>query len=398
MLWNTIQRDFSRFSPLTQEFVQLLDGTLRYGREVHDAFVLQLAQQPASTSLEALVEGELRPRLFNEVYCTRIQPFLTAIRRALLRLENVDLHEQAKRSGNDLHALASIGDKVEALFQKYWEYYRYHKTLSHGEVVGLLIEVNALANTWQLYFTGFRHMATLFQKHSLPENRSCIHIGIQLPQSSPPTTQHVQALLRLVECLHQWIGQAHGQKTLSPPTLCQMETHPMIAVELGVQPPWHTLCQRVLQHLFLKDVLGQEPLVKVLLETAWCDAHGTKPSPAVLSKATKQMNQCLKALPTQATFQVDALQFPQDSAKVLKDLLRFLAERNISGDSLLRVTRSNKKLRTNSPQTSLVHTPSMAKGGDAVPPSPNAPSQTSVDFPSAENHEKNAIGVLTGSL
>jgi len=121
-----LKGDFQAGEPVTLEFIGLMRSTFAYYGELNALFREKLPTCLHQSELAALLNTEVRPRLFNHTFCERIQDALKALRRALIRLEDLRrAHPDVPAAVNDLATLGALGERLEALYQKHWEFYRY---------------------------------------------------------------------------------------------------------------------------------------------------------------------------------------------------------------------------------------------------------------------------------
>ena len=111
---------------VTLEFVAMIRTTFAYYSELNTLFQEKLPASLKQSELNAFLGGEIQPRMFNHAFCERIPESLKSLRRAIVRLEDLRAaHPEIPNYVNNLDCLALVAERLEALYQRHWEFYRY---------------------------------------------------------------------------------------------------------------------------------------------------------------------------------------------------------------------------------------------------------------------------------
>jgi hypothetical protein len=105
-----------------------------------------------------------------------------------------------------------------------------------------------------------------------------------------------------------------------------------VCIPAPVEEPY----RKMLQYLFLKDMLKRDALLKFVFDAIEKAFPGTKPlSATALAAFQKELAAALRPLPTGATFSFADRTFPGDEIPVLNDLTASLERANVDVQPLL---------------------------------------------------------------
>jgi len=351
MILHELKSHLATSEPVTREFVALMDATFRYYSETRTQFLEQLPHHLLQSELISLVNVEIKKRLFDERFCEGIQNALKSLRRAIIRLEDLRaLHPQHPDRVNDLTRLAALAERVEALYQRHWEFYRYQSRLNEEELVGFLLEIDQVAYDWDSYLSGFsavRALADALSGQACPPELAPLRITYQREGAQHFSVGTLQSLMGFLETAYRFVCAAGEVDAQAPPlTLLQVDVAHPVGLELAVPQATAPAYRRFLQYLFLKDMLKREALLKVVFEATTTELGREKPlAPAVMAGFQKDLSAALKALPADGTFTISDRTFPDDGIRVLQEFTAALDAQHISYDALLRgdATRSRKR-------------------------------------------------------
>jgi hypothetical protein len=338
---NQLKAQAARAEPVTREFISLMGGTFRYYAETRNLFFDQLAAHLHQSELISLVNVEVKNRLFRPEFCEGLQEALKALRRAIIRLEDLRAaHPEIPAAVNDLERLAHIAEDVEALYQRHWEFYRYQTHLNEEELVRLLLEVDRIAYAWDGYLAGVtaaQRVAGGLGGRPVPQGHSvlAIHYNQAGPQHFSVAT--LKALLDFLDCGYRFTGALFGIDAATDPlTVLNVEmtepVHLHVCLPSQVEEPY----RKLLQYLFLKDMLKREALLKFVFDAVEKDFPGARPlSASALSSFQKELAAALKPLPEGARFTFADRTFPGDEMPVLNDLTASLERAHVDIQPLL---------------------------------------------------------------
>jgi hypothetical protein len=301
---------------------------------------------------------------------------------------------------NDLTRLAALAERVEALYQKHWEFYRYQARLNEEELVGFLLEIDQVGYQWDTYLGGFSSVHALAETLSgqpCPADMAPLRITYQREGPQHFSVATIQSLLGFLEGAYRFVCAASEVDPLAHPlTLLQVDVAHPVALELAVPQATAPAYRRFLQYLFLKDMLKREALLRVVFEATTQEVGRDKPlAPAVLTAFQKDLGAALKALPADGRFTISDRTFPDDGIRVLQEFTADLEARNIGYDALLRGDATKSRSRAKARE------PAAAAGQPASPAPPKAPPAPPPPRPAGSEplfglNPKQHIAVLTG--
>lgn len=341
MILNQLRAQFNRAEPVTREFIALMGSTFRYYAETRHQFFGQIASHLHQSELIALVNVDVKSRLFRPDFCDALQEALKAHRRAIIRLEDLrSAHPDIPAVVNDLDRLARIAEEVEALYQRHWEYYRYQTHLNEEELVRLLLEVDRIAYEWDGYlasFTAVQRIAAGLNNRPLEPGQSILTIRYSQagPQHFSVTT--LTSLMDFLECGYRFIGALFAVDTAAQPlTVLSVEVAEPVQLHVCLPTAVEEPYRKMLQYLFLKDMLKREALLKFVFDAVEKSFPGAKPLPAAaLAAFQKELAAALKPLPAGAQFTFADRTFPGDEIPVLNDLTASLERAHVDVQPLL---------------------------------------------------------------
>jgi hypothetical protein len=391
--------------PVTREFVALMDATFRYYGETRTRFFEQLPSHLLQSELVSLVNVEIKARLFDERFCEGIQDSLKSLRRAIVRLEDLRAqHPGHPDSANDLTRLAALAERVEALYQRHWEFYRYQSRLTEEELVGFLLEVDQVGYQWDTYLSGFaavRGLSDALSGQPCPPEMAPLRVTYQREGPQHFSVGTIQALMGFLEAAYRFVcaaGEVDAQA--APLSLLQVDVAHPVAVQLAVPQASAAAYRRFLQYLFLKDMLKREALLKVVFEATTQELGREKPlAPAVLSGFQKELAAALKGLPLDGRFTISDRAFPDDGIRVLQEFTAELDARNIAYDALLRGDAGKGRARSAKAKgdgRSDGRPDGKAAADTRPPPAPPRPAPADPGGPLFSLNPKEHIAVLTG--
>ncbi len=403
MILHQLKTHLAQSEPVTREFVALMDATFKRYAELRATFLEKLPHHLLQSELVSLVNVDVKSRLFDEAFCAGIQGALKSLRRALIRLE--DLREQHPGHAdvvNDLPRLAALAERVEALYQKHWEFYRYQGRLSEEDLVSFLLEIDQIAYEWDTYLSGFAAGEALLETLSgqpCPDGMTPLHLTYQREGPAHYGVGSIQALLRFLDAGYRFVCTVcEVDPDAQPLTLLQVEVAEPVEVRLAVPQAMAPVYRKFLQYLFLKDMLKREALLKVVFEATSREAGRDKPPPpATLTGFQKELSAALQQLPQDGRFTVSDRTFPDDGIRVLQEFTATLDAQSIRYDALLRGDATKRK-RGKAKDSDPPAAKDAARDANQppVPPTPPAPAQgPRTDESLFSLSEKEHIAVLT---
>ncbi|HEX7926776.1 MAG TPA: hypothetical protein VF678_04230, partial [bacterium] len=323
---NQLRAQFTRAEPVTREFIALMGSTFRYYADTRNQFFEQIAARLHQSELIALVNVDVKARLFRADFCDGLQDALKAHRRAIIRLEDLrSAQPDIPQAVNDLNRLARIAEDVEALYQRHWEYYRYQTHLNEEELVRFLLEVDRIAYAWDGYLASFsavQRVAAGLNDRVAAEHQKVLTIRYSQPGPQQFSVMTLKSLMDFLDCGYRFIGAIFGIDAATQPlTVLSVEVAEPVQLHVCVPAAVEEPYRKMLQYLFLKDMLKREALLKFVFDAIEKAFAGTKPlSATALSAFQKELAAALKPLPTGATFSFADRTFPGDEIPVLNDL------------------------------------------------------------------------------
>ncbi|HUJ76801.1 MAG TPA: hypothetical protein VL359_18195, partial [bacterium] len=202
MILNQFKSLFREAEPITREFIGLMEASFRPYAEMRGTFQQQLPSHLHDSALVSLLTGEIKSRLFAPALCESIPDALKALRRSIIRLEDLrQAHPTLPPAVNDLESLARLAERVEALYQRHWELFRYQSHLDEQALLGLLLEVDGVWTDWQAYLLAFhstRQVQEALSGQPLPANSVLLRITYT---QAPPLHFSVRTLTALAYVL-----------------------------------------------------------------------------------------------------------------------------------------------------------------------------------------------------
>ena len=400
MILHELKTHLATSEPVTREFVALMETTFRAYGETRTLFLEKLPHHLLQSELVSLVNVEIKHRLFDERFCAGIQDALKALRRAIIRLEDLRAqHPQHPDTVNNLTRLAALAERVEALYQRHWEFYRYQNRLTEEDLVGFLLEVDQIAYEWDTYLSGFstvHAMAESLSGQPCPADRTPLRVAYERQGPQHFSVGTIQSLMGFLEVAYRFVCAASEVDVQAQPLmLLQVDVAHPVAIALAVPQDTAPAYRRFLQYLFLKDMLKREALLKVVFEATAHDVGRDKPLAApVLTGFQKELSAALKRLPEDGRFTLADRTFPDDGIRVLQEFTAALEDKNIRYDALLRGDAGKGRAARQKPETQADGKPEL-RIPPAVPPIPKAPRAEGSSSLFGLN-PKEHIAVLTG--
>ena len=342
MILNQLKAHLEASEPLTREFVALMDASFRFYSDTRSLFLEKLPQHLLQSELISLINVEIKERLFNDKFCSGINDARKSIQRVIIKLENLRrAHPDHPDSVNNLTKLAVIAERVESLYQKHWEYYRYQGRINEEDLVTFLLEIDQVAYQWDLYLSGFAAIGGLsgeLSGRSCPADMSPLVIAYHREPQQHFSAGTLREVIAFLEAGYRFIcAAAEIDLEENPLSLMQVEVADPVVLSLSVPGLAAATYRKFLQYLFLKDMLKRDALLKVVFESIGRDVRPDKPLPSsVLSASHKEMTAALKKLPTDGTFTISDRSFPEDGIRVLQEFTAELDGKNIRYDTMLR--------------------------------------------------------------
>ena len=371
MILSDLKRSISSCDAVSREFIALMNGSFRYYSDTRSLFFGRIPAHLHQSELISLVNVEIKSRLFDRKFCDTIQDSLKSIRRSSLRLEDLRArHVEIPDQIHNLARLAELAEKIENLYQKHWEYYRYQERLKEDDIVGFLLEIDQLAYEWDIFLSGFSSIRRLGETLSgpmVPDHFVPMELSYQREDSHAFSVETLDSLLGFLSEGYRFVCQVcEIDQALYPLTMLQLSMGRPVEIMLGVAEKTREPFRRFLEYLFLKDMLKREALLKVVLEAIAREQareNGTaKPlTSAALTAFQKAIGAKLKSLPETSRFTISGRNFPDDSMQVLQEFTASLDASKIKYDALLR--------------SGAATTPKRPSSAVSQTPAPSAPKQ-----------------------
>ena len=382
MIVNQLKARFRLAEPVSRELAGQFQGTFQHYRIIRDEFFGQLPAHLHASELVSLVNVELKNRLFNAQFCEQIQEALKALRRTLVRLEDLRASQpDFPPAINDLAVLTRLGEQAEALYQRHWEYYRYPTHLNEEALVGLLLDIHRLCGDWDEYFARFSAVQSVVESlrgQSIAPGSASLRIAYT---QAPPlhfSVGMLKALMDFLESAFAYVAALYGLDAKELPlTLLQVEVADPIELVVAVPSAAQGAYAAFLQYLFLKDMLRREALLKYVFDAVEKNFGSGKHLDAAAYQ--KDLSAKLKALPTIGRFTISERSFPDDQIAVLHEFTAVMERNNIDAEALLggEKPKSARKGKAAAPEASLAK-PNAAPPLVRTPerqPAPAAPTQ-----------------------
>ena len=413
MIVNQLKTRFRQAEPVTRELAALFQGAFQYYRTIRDDFLTELPSHLHGSELVTLVNVELKNRLFHPQFCEQVQEELKALRRTLIRLEDLREGQRDFTSAiNDIEELARLGERAEALYQRHWEHYRYPTHLNEQALASLLLDIHRLCADWDEYYARFSAVADvvdILTGQVLPPDSLALRIAYT---QAPPLHFSVGMLKSVVDFLeagYAFVGAIHGLDTASRPLmLLQVDVSDPVELAVAVPAATHDAYVTFLQYLFLKDMLKRDALLKYVFEVVERQFGQGRKIDA--SAAQKDVAAKLKALPATGRFQISGRSFPEDQISVLQDLTASLERNSMDADALLggekakaprkgKVTQDVQPVVVNPPQSSRQPEPVPTAATPAAPVPPGIKPQVPAARPQdSAPQPRQHLHILTSRL
>lgn len=341
MIVDKLKEAFRAAEPITLEFAGLMRSTFAYYTELQSQFRDKLPDHLHQSELNALLNGELRPKLFNHAFCDRIQDTLKTLRRAIIRLEDLRrARPDVPAQVNDLETLARLAEAMEGLYQRHWEHYRYQSEFTERDLVGFLAEVDRVGYEWDVYLEGFTAAQKLIETLSgrpLPEHAAAIRIAYEHPGAAHLAVESLNGLTDFLRACYAFVCAVTDLDAAEAPlSLLQVEVGEPVELRVALPQAAEEPYRRFLQYLFLKDMLQRDALLKFVMEAIQKEyREGPALPPAAVQSHQKQIGARLKALPADGRFHIADRAFPRDGVPVMREFIVSLEQQAIPHDALL---------------------------------------------------------------
>jgi hypothetical protein len=342
MITNQLKAHFHTGEPVIQEYSALMNATFEYYRETRALFFEKLPDKLHQSELVSLINVDLKNRLFSQAFCETIQQALKALHRVIIRLEDLQAdHPAVSEVFNNLDRLIKLAERVAALYQLHWELYRYQNKADEREMVAFLLEIDAIGKEWEKYQAGHTTIRALVEALSgrpPPENIQTLVVSYRRDGPAHFSTSTLKALLDFVDAGYRFVCAVQDtEPEANPLTLLQVEMSTPVELHLGVPKDLEDPLRRLLQYLFLKDMLRGETLLKFVCDAISKDFSGEKrASPSAVTAFQKELSAALKKLPPDGVFTISDRTFPDEGIPVLQEFTKYLEDKKIKSDALLK--------------------------------------------------------------
>ena len=400
MIPKQLKTHFHTADSVVQEFAALMNATFQYYAETRTLFFDRLPTHLHESQLASVVNAEIKERLFNQTFCEGIQEALKALRRAIIRLEDLRrLHPDLPHFIHDLSGLIGLAERAEALYQRHWEYYRYQAGLSEEEIVRFLMEIDQIGNAWGALQQNQAAVSTLVEALSgrpRPENGGSVRITYQQEGPHHFAVTTLKTLMNFLESGYRFLCQISGiDPAVEPLSLLQVEIAEPVEIHLAVPLTLEEPFRRFFQYLFLKDMLKRETLLKFVFEAIEKEYGKGKTLPApAMNGLQRELSAQLKALPHEGRFTISDRTFPDDAISVLQEFTGALEEQKIDFESLVRAGEKGGKPAKPRPASGPRSGPT-GSGQTGQEPPAAAESGSSVSPAPQRTREKEHIRLLT---
>jgi len=388
VLLSKLKSQFQHSEPATLEFVELMRSTFSYYSELRSRFFRTLSQSLQQNGLGSLLAGEIRNKLFHAPFCESIPETLKAHRRALIRLDDLRKEQPGIPAFvNNLETLAKLGEQVENLYQRHWEYYRYQAQVAEKDLVAFVLDIDRIGYEWDIYLEGFsgtRALVAALTSRSCREGDVPLRVGYQQAINNL-AAKNLRVILDFLEGAYGFVATLHRlNPNENPLSLLQVAVDDPVEIQLALPQAAVETYSKFLRYLFLKDTVSKDTLLKYVMEALQKETGAALP-PAVQQKFQKEMTALLKSLPEEGRFMVSDRVLPDDSVGVMQELMGTLTQQNISFEALLKQGEKLKK------KGSVRKTPPLVNEAESSLPAPSA-KQTSTP---PSNPQRQHIGMLT---
>lgn len=390
MISKQLKAHFHTGEPVIQEYSALMNATFEYYRESRALFFEKLPDHLHQSELVSLINVELKNRLFSEAFCETIQQAIKALHRVIIRLEDLQAaHPAVSEVFNNLSRLIKLAERVVGLYQFHWELYRYQNRADERELVTFLLEIDAIGKEWEKFQAGHATLRALVDALSgrpPPENVLPLLVSYRRDGPAHFSTGTLKALMNFLEAGYRFVCAIRDiDSEATPLTLLQIEVSTPMELHLGVPKEAEEPLRRLLQYLFLKDMLRGETLLKFVCDAISKDfGAGGAAAPTAVTAFQKDLSAALKQLPEDGTFTISDRTFPDDGIPVLREFTKYLEEKKIKTDALLKAKGKSG-------------TRSRAASAAKPPPEPNQKEEPRQmpSLPPLEANEKDHIRILT---
>lgn len=351
-----LQAFYEAVAPVTDDLVSLVESSLQPYAALRDVFFKHLAEHIHPPGMQTLLEQRISPQLFAQDFCEQIPLSLRALRRVIIRME--DVQQQSLHSRKDappadspletlrtLEPLIRLAERVEALYQRHWEFHRYQERIPLQELLHFVLEVDAIYHAWR---TQQGELATLFsllragEGAELAQDEERVQIFYRPPPNMSGSLELPGALLCLVQAAHRFIAAALGDPEMQSLRLVRLLAGAHTELHIAVQTKLRPVFVQFLQNLFLKDLLKREALIKVLFEVVRREAGSLRMlSPAETTRHHRELLAELKRLPAAGELQIAEQIFPRDRFRVLQSFISRLEAQGIRYAGILEGKHSN---------------------------------------------------------
>lgn len=394
MISKQLKAHFHTGEPVVQEFGALMKATFRYYAQTHTEFFEKFPSHLLQSELVSFINVDLKNRLFTQSFCETIPDALKSLRRVIIRLEDLRRGEPAiPPVVHDLARLTALAERVEALYQLHWEFYRYQAHLNEEELVGFLLEIDNIGKAWDIFQENHATVQALLatlRGNGCPEKMAPLAVAYQ---REPPDHFAVGTLRTLVQFLEAAYRFACAVKeidpTAQPLSLLQVEVANPVELLLAVPEELEEPFRKMLHYLFLKDLLKRETLLKFVFEAIQREfGAGKSFSAAALTGFQKDLSAPLKHLPADGRFTVSDRTFPRDGIRVLQEFTGSLEEKKINFEALLKAVDKSADKSKGAAKPAPADVPKAKPAIQAALPTPPA-------APNAGGREKEHIRILT---
>ena len=342
MISKQLKAHFHTGEPVIQEFSALMNATFLFYRETRGLFFEKLPEHLHQSELVSLINVDLKNRLFGEAFCETIQDALKALRRVIIRLEDLQAaHPAVSEVFSNLSRLIKLSGRVEALYQQHWEHYRYQNRINEQDLVKFLLEIDAIGKAWEKFQAGHasaRALVDALSGRPPQEGIKPLVVAYQREEPHHFSTGTLKALMNFLEAGYRFVCAVRDiDPAAQPLTLLQVEIATPVELHLGVPEDSEEPFRRLLQYLFLKDMLRGETLLKFVCDAIAKDFGGGKAAaPPTVTAFQKELSAALKQLPSDGSFTISDRTFPQEGIPVLQEFTKYLEDKNIKADALLK--------------------------------------------------------------
>jgi hypothetical protein len=358
VILNDLSTHLRRSEAVTREFVAQMDATFRRYADARNHFFQQIPARLHQSELVTLVNVEIKNRLLDPEFCEGLQDALKTLRRSLIRLEDLRAaHPDLPPAVNDLARLAALGERVEALYQRHREAYRYQGRLNEEELVGFLLEIDEVAYEWDAYLArlgAVNGIAQALSGRAIPAAHAVLPVAYRQDGPEQFSVLTLTALLNFLESGYRFVAAIFGTDPAAQPlTVLQVEVADPVRLQLAIPAPLEEPYRKLLQYLFLKDMLKREALLKFVFDATEKSFAGAQAlTSAQINAFQKDLAAKLKPLPPGAAFTFADRSFPGDEILVLSDLTASLERAKVDYSPLLATGDKLKRPKaTDAPKT-----------------------------------------------